>query len=852
MKSAYLSILALAISTRVFSQLPDNNLPDSVSITIHPHYNQVSKIHRKIFGENYRQEWATAVRLPLIRISRINGGLTPERNGGGMETKSIRLSDKKGQVWVLRSVEKIPDKLVPENLRQTFALDWVDDAYSGQHPYSALMVPPLAEAVDVPHANPVIGVLEADPALGDFGKEFAGRVVLFEEREPSGASDNTQKMLKELNGNYNVRLDGKEILRARMLDMLIGDWDRHEDQWRWHAVKNEDGKVYIAVPRDRDQVLHVVQGLLPGIAAQPWIDPVLGDFTGKIPHAKYSLMKTHFMQSFADVQLSFSEWMKVVNGFCAAESDAVLEAAVRRLPVEDQQIRGKQILQILKERRNQIPAAMASYYKFINRIVDLKTSDKAEDISISDRPDSTLLITVSRQAKAGKPGAVLTVNEYDPSITKEVRLYSGAGNDHIVIDTRRSPVQLRIVDSSGLKKIDMLSATSRIRLYGKKDSTIIGGNPNGLNTHFSNDAANLRFVRTNPYNVWMPLATGAINKDDGFLLGLGFRYTGNTGFRKLPNSTIQEVMITHSFKNDAFRVSYSGQWMSAVGKADFTLAARADAPDNTMNFFGQGNSTALDETGDYHRFYRARFDFYQLDAALRWHIAGKTTLSAGPSLQYYHYNENDNLGRSITTPGLIKSYDSTSYKRDKTHAGLALSLISDRRNNTILPSSGWLLQVNGNAYTGLNQSSKAYAQVKPEFTYFLKADTGAKLVFSDRIGGGVTIGNAAFYQSMFLGGQGNLLGYLQNRFAGQQMVFNNFQARYRLAEIPGYILPGQLGLTGFYDIGRVWIKGETSNIWHQGAGGGLYFVPAGLTVIQVIAGHSSEGWYPYISLNFRI
>jgi hypothetical protein len=209
MKSAYLSILALAISTRVFSQLPDNNLPDSVSITIHPHYNQVSKIHRKIFGENYRQEWATAVRLPLIRISRINGGLTPERNGGGMETKSIRLSDKKGQVWVLRSVEKIPDKLVPENLRQTFALDWVDDAYSGQHPYSALMVPPLAEAVDVPHANPVIGVLEADPALGDFGKEFAGRVVLFEEREPSGASDNTQKMLKELNGNYNVRLDGK-------------------------------------------------------------------------------------------------------------------------------------------------------------------------------------------------------------------------------------------------------------------------------------------------------------------------------------------------------------------------------------------------------------------------------------------------------------------------------------------------------------------------------------------------------------------------------------------------------------------------------------------------------------------
>ena len=190
MKSAFLSLLTLAISTKVFSQLQDKNFPDSVSITIHSNYNQISKVHRKIFGENYRQEWATAVRLPVIRISRINGGLSPERNGGGMETKSIRLSDKNGQVWVLRSVEKIPDKLVPENLRQTFALDWVDDAYSGQHPYSALMVAPLAEAVHVPHANPVIGVLEADPALGTFSTQFAGRVVLFEEREPSGAADN--------------------------------------------------------------------------------------------------------------------------------------------------------------------------------------------------------------------------------------------------------------------------------------------------------------------------------------------------------------------------------------------------------------------------------------------------------------------------------------------------------------------------------------------------------------------------------------------------------------------------------------------------------------------------------------
>ena len=152
----------------------------------------------------------------------------------------------------------------------------------------------------------------------------------------------------------------------------------------------------------------------------------------------------------------------------------------------------------------------------------------------------------------------------------------------------------------------------------------------------------------------------------------------------------------------------------------------------------------------------------------------------------------------------------------------------------------------------MNSYSKSFAQLIPEFTYYQKVDTGAIFVLSDRIGGGVSIGNPAFYQSLFLGGQGNLLGYLQNRFAGQQMIFNNLQARVRLANIAGYILPGQLGLTGFYDAGRVWVKNDNSDKWHQGVGGGIYFAPAHKTTIELVMGHSVEGWYPYFSFDFTL
>jgi hypothetical protein len=44
------------------------------------------------------------------------------------------------------------------------------------------------------------------------------------------------------------------ILKARLFDMLIGDWDRHYDQWRWGEYKVGDKVIYKPVPRDRSSI----------------------------------------------------------------------------------------------------------------------------------------------------------------------------------------------------------------------------------------------------------------------------------------------------------------------------------------------------------------------------------------------------------------------------------------------------------------------------------------------------------------------------------------------------------------------------------------------------------------------
>jgi len=825
---------------------------DSVSVSAHASYDRVGRMHRWLFGKNYRKEWAKPVKLPVLKLSAINGGLTLVKAGGGMESKALRLKDSSGKEWVLRGVEKSPDKLLPANVQGTFVLDWVDDEFSGQHPYSALVVPLLAAAAGIPHANPVIGVVADDPALEQYRSTFSGMICLLEEREPMGNSDNTFQMEKELVRSNDVRADGKLFFRARLLDALVGDWDRHEDQWRWLPESKDNEQVYKAVPRDRDQVFHVTQGVFPSIAALPWLDPTLTNFSSEIKRIQYLLYKTQFVNAFPDFQFSYSEWMDMTSEFIKLESDSVLEAAIQRLPKDLSSQEKSAILEILKQRRDNLPAAMTSYYRFINRIVDIRLTDKPENILITTDTTKSTRITVSKYEKKNKLTDTIFTMVYKPNVTHEIRLYTQGGDDRLLIDNTGSTIPVKVIDSAGHKEINVKSDNHRLKVYGPASLHSFAGNHDDIVKHLKEDSLNRKFVPVNLYNVWVPLATVASNRDDGFLLGLGFRYTGKDGFRKSPYSMRQELLLTHSFATNAFRIRYKGEWMGVISSADLVMDAFVQAPDNTMNFFGKGNETSLNKTGDYRRFYRARFDTYQFDPTLRWHTGRVSTFSAGPSLQIYHLNADNNLDRLVSYPGLLHSSDSTTLDHDKVQLGLSASFNSDKRDNQILPAKGYYFNINAQGYEGLNADSRSYAQIRTDFTYYQKIDSAGRFVLWNRTGGGVSAGHPGFYQSMFLGGQGNLLGYLQNRFSGDHMVYNNFQGRFKLANIAGYILPGQLGLLGFYDLGRVWSKGEQSDKWHQGAGGGLYFAPASLTVIQILAGHSEEGWYPYLSLNFRL
>jgi hypothetical protein len=124
---------------------------------------------------------------------------------------------------------------------------------------------------------------------------------------------------------------------------------------------------------------------------------------------------------------------------------------------------------------------------------------------------------------------------------------------------------------------------------------------------------------------------------------------------------------------------------------------------------------------------------------------------------------------------------------------------------------------------------------------FISKGNPVKLVTVVAFGAGhIFSKNFEFFQAQDIGANENLHGFRKNRYAGKSMAYGSLEFKLKLFDVNSYILPGPLGLTAFYDMGRVWLGGEHSKQWHSAIGGGFYFIPFDRFVITASAGISGK------------
>ncbi|MGV3588705.1 MAG: BamA/TamA family outer membrane protein [Adhaeribacter sp.] len=823
-----------------------------------------SNFRKWLMGENYREEWATKIELPYFDIGQVKGGLKVVQQGGGFQTRSLRLADSTGREYVLRSVEKYPAAALPRPLRKTIAADVVKDQISASHPYAPLTLSSLADAAKIYHTNPQYFYIPDDPRLGKYRAGFANTVGLFEERPDEDQSDaphfgnsknvkGTEKVLENLQEDNDNKVDQKAVVRARLFDFIIGDWDRHDDQWRWASFEKqgEKGDIFQPIPRDRDMTFFINQGVIPNIASRKWLMPKIQGFDSDIRDvAGFNFNARYFDRTFL-TELSLTDWLETANDLKNSISDAEIEKSIKQLPEPIFRLSGPRIISDLKARRDALPRDAVDYYKFLAKAVNVVGSDKSELFLVERQDDNHTNVTVRKISKSGDLEQVIYQRQFKTAETEEIRLYGLGGEDEFRISGEvNKGIKVRIIGGDDKDKI-----TDNSKVAGLSKKTYVYDTRNDNEFKFGPETKNLTSNREEVneydrkafvYDYFGPLGAVEFNRDNGIQLGAG-ALIKTQGFKKEPFAASHRIVGRYALRTNSYRFTYDGYFTHIIKKFDLQLNLDVRAPNFNTTFFGLGNETQYDEDKEEIDFYRYTSRQYYFNAMLGRKIGKSQTLLLGPS--YQRINLNLTPERFITNFAWEQDGNYDLFEA-KTYGGLEFRYQLDTRDKATQPTKGVYIALGPGLYKGLGGDASDFNRLSGEISLYRTFRVPVRLTLANRTGAAKNYGDYEFFQANRLDGLSNLRGYRQNRFAGRSSFYNNTEARLKLFNFQTYLFPGSLGILGFHDVGRVWEKNENSKKWHTGYGGGIWISPVNLLVLSAEYAVSKESRMPLLRAGF--
>jgi len=359
---------------------------DSILVAANSGY-QSNFLKNIMQGAHYREAWATPVKVPVLFFDTYKGGLTPAEVGGGKQTRSLDLISPDNTVYTLRSVNKYPDSVVPEFARILKLENIVTDGISAQHPYGAILAAALAEKVDVVHTHPQLVYVPQQKALDSLNDDFGDALYLLEYEtegpvnwtKHSGVTaliDTDSLQLLKLQKKDLLQIDYNLLVRSRLFDLIIGDWDRHTKQWGWALQQRNDTLFAIPVAGDRDNAFFSLDGVIPTIISSEYVEPHVRPFDEDIdylpglvyPFDVYFLKevpRSTFAQQAAFLQQQLT--------------DEVIEEALRSWPEPIYKLNNDEIRSKLRSRRDQILEYALEFHKILQEKEYLNEPLKGSD-----------------------------------------------------------------------------------------------------------------------------------------------------------------------------------------------------------------------------------------------------------------------------------------------------------------------------------------------------------------------------------------------------------------------------------------------------------------------------------------
>lgn len=459
----FLLLASVSFSTVSLCQSDVDTLAKTVRIAAGPEYKR-SGLYRFFWGSNYRKEWTEPITFPIIYLDTLKGGIKEFKRGGGHQSKSLHIKTAEGKTYALRSISKSLDKLIPIFLYHTFIRSLANDKISMSNPYGALGVPVMAAAAGIPHATPQYLYVPKQPALDSLNDEYGDKLYLFEQ-SPSGDWSNepnflnfkdfidSEDLMKKLFNDNEKQVDQVSFVRARLFDMVIGDWDRHLDQWKWGETDFGKLKVYKPIPIDRDQAFSTHDGLVLNIAMAAAGIKYMQKFDYTIKNV--TATERRFLDRWFTNMVTKEQWEGQAKSLQHALTDAVIEASIKQMPPEIFAIRGNELIAKLKSRRDHLVDYAVKYYYYLADEAEIVGSKKSEYFEINRLNDDQTQVRVFDLNKQGKPKEVPFYSRiFNRSETSDIKIYGLSGEDiYTVSGNVRQSIRISIIGGDGKDSI---------------------------------------------------------------------------------------------------------------------------------------------------------------------------------------------------------------------------------------------------------------------------------------------------------------------------------------------------------------------------------------------------------------
>ncbi len=454
-----------------------------------------------------------------------------------------------------------------EELTDTFPEKFLLDFYTTNHPFTPFTIGNMSEKLNIFHSNPKLYFIPKQQALGRYNENYGDEMYMIEERFSSdpktlASLDNakdivsTDDVLKNLSKSDKYSVDKESYIRARIFDMLIGDWDRHSDQWKWAEYETGDKIIYKPIPKDRDQAFSKYDGAAFKIIMNVPAIRHMKTFTEDISSVKWLAMEPYPMDLVFLKGATQEDWETQAKYIQEHLTDADIDDAFHNLPKEVQDETIDDIQRKLKIRKTRLQGYASQYYDVLQKKVPLAGTVNPDRFVITKNGHSVQV----QQYKLGKnkdQNELVFEKIYHDSKTKELWIYGLEDDDlYEVVGTGNPKMTIRLIGGYNHDTYNVADGR-KVKIYdfkSQKNTYHAANATRNITDDYDINSYNYKHPK---YNAFAGYPNVDYNPDDGVIIGVLANYTVNNFIRD-PFTQRHSLKTNFYTATAGFSVEYKG------------------------------------------------------------------------------------------------------------------------------------------------------------------------------------------------------------------------------------------------------------------------------------------------------